>query len=269
MSNRATTPSSFLPAIFAVCLAGVPAVGGAAAQDAREPAAADKSGTDPTKLSRSFVIGNDFRQLPGNTGRWFNSSYLRYGQPFADGSMSVVFEAPWPTTNIRGGTQGGFGDASLKWLWVAHVDRTMGIVHPFKVTAPTASENIFGSGRWTGSPGLTVAFFLTPEWILAPAVVHTLSFGDARGRDRINRTDVDIYAVYKPKGQNWWLTSDLTVGYDYIAKTWPATYKLALGTNLGKIGDGAVNLSIRPGIGIGRDRPASFSMEVSLSVVGF
>jgi hypothetical protein len=74
---------------------------------------------------------------------------------------------------------------------------------------------------------------------------------------------------YKPKGGKWWLTSDLTVGYDHIANTWPATYKLALGMNVGKIGDAAVNLSIRPGIGIGRDKPAKWSLEASLAVVGF
>jgi hypothetical protein len=240
--------------------------GGALAQDAPQE---DKSGTNPTQLSRAFIIGNDFRQLPGGAGRWFNNSYVRYAQPFNGGTMNLVFEAPFATTNIKQGEASGFSDASVKWNWVAHVDRAVGVVPSFKLTAPTATRDILGSGRWTASPGLTVAFFISPEFILAPAIVHTLSFADAAGRGRISRTDVDIYAVYKPKGQSWWLTSDLTVGRDHIARTWPASYKLALGMNLGKIGDGAVNLSIRPGIGIGRNRPADFSIETSLSIVGF
>jgi hypothetical protein len=264
---RKRKPLYFMPEnLKYIVLLGACTIGPVAAQEASQP---DKSGTNPTALTRAFVVGNDFRQLPGNNGRWFNNSYVRYAQPFANGSMNLVIEAPFASTNVVGGTRGGFSDASLKWNWVAHVDRTMGIVPSFKVTAPTASEDVFGSGRWIGAPGLTVAFFLTPEWIIAPAVVHSFSFGDANGRGRINRTDFDLYAVYKPKGQNWWLTGDLTVGYDYIAKTWPATFKLALGTNIGKLGDGAVNLSIRPGIGIGRDRPANYSIEVSLSVLGF
>jgi hypothetical protein len=260
--------SLYFASVTLTCVALIAscAIGTAVAQESQS---ADNSGTNPTTLNRAFVIGNDFRQLPGNNGRWFNNSYVRYAQPFNNGSMNLVIEAPFASTNVLGGTRGGFSDASLKWNWVAHVDRTMGVVPSFKVTAPTASEDVFGSGRWIGAPGLTVAFFLTPEWIIAPAVVHSFSFGDPNGRGRINRTDFDLYAVYKPKGQNWWLTGDLTVGYDFIARTWPATFKLALGTNIGKLGDGAVNLSIRPGIGIGRDRPANYSIEVSLSVVGF
>jgi hypothetical protein len=236
---------------------------------AQESEQGDKSGTNPTNLMRALIIGNDFRQLPGSNGRWYSNSYLRFAQPFADGKMNLVIEAPLGTTNLLGGTRAGFSDASLKWNWVAHVNQSFGIVPSFKLTAPTASQDIFGTGRWTAASGLTTAFFLSREWILAPAFVHTVSFGAPNGRANINRTDFDLYAVYKPQGRNWWLTGDLTVGYDYIARTWPASFKLALGTNVGKINDANVNLSIRPGVGIGRDRPANWSLEVSLSVVGF
>jgi hypothetical protein len=41
----------------------------------------------------------------------------------------------------------------------------------------------------------------------------------------------------------------------FVARKWPASYRVALGMTIGKLGDAAVNLAIRPDIGIGRDRP--------------
>ncbi|MGL5361792.1 MAG: hypothetical protein ACRDBH_02855 [Bosea sp. (in: a-proteobacteria)] len=241
----------------------------ALAQDASEDAEkkGDKSGTNPTTFNRSFNIGTDFRALLN--GRWFNNATVRYTQPFNNNQMNIAVKVPVPSTNLLGGSATGVGDISAKWNWLAYLDRRQGLVISTELTAPTASRKVFGSGKWVVAPGISYAYFLSPEWIVAPALVHSVSFAGDEGRTRVNRTDFDFYTVYKPKGQNWWLTSDITVGYDYVAKTTPASWKLALGTTVGKIGDGVVNLSLRPGVGIGRDRPANWTMEVSLSVVGF
>ncbi len=259
--------SRFVFGIFAAL--AIP--GSATAQSGDAPSeterTADKSGTNPTTLSRSFTIGTDFRSLPN--GRWFNNATARFTQPFNDSRMAIAFKAPVPSTNLTGGTLTGFGDVSAKWNWVAYLDRRQGLLFSTEITAPTASEKVFGSGRWIAAPGITYAYFLSPEWIIAPALVHSESFAGDTLRARVSRTDFDFYTVYKPKGLNWWLTSDVTVGYDHVARTTPATWKVALGTSLGKIDDAVVNLSIRPGVGIGRDRPANWSLEVSLAVVGF
>jgi hypothetical protein len=228
----------------------------------------DKSGTNPAKLSRSFNITNDFRWL--DKGRWYNLPQFRFSQPFNNDTMNLQLKVPVPSTNLDGGKHlTGLGDIGVKWNWVAYIDRSQGLILSAEVTAPTASEKVLGGGKWLVSPGVTYAIFLSPEFILAPALVYTSSFAGDDKRPSVSRIDFDLYAVYRPKGQNWWLTSDITVGYDFITKKVPATYKLALGTNIGKIGDAAVNLSIQPGIGIGVDKPIKYSIQVGLSVVGF
>jgi hypothetical protein len=237
------------------------------AQSAEPVQEVDKSGTNPAKITRSFTIGTDFRAL--TNGKWFNNPTLKFNQPFNNDTMGVVLKLPAPSTNLLGGTRTGLGDISAKWNWVAYLDRQQGIVVSAEITAPTAAEDVFGSGKWVVAPGITYALFLSPEWILAPALVHSASFAGERNRADISRTDFDFYTVYKPKGQNWWLTSDITIGYDHLTRAKPASWKVALGTSIGKIGDSAVNLSIRPGIGIGRDRPADWTLEVALSVIGF
>jgi hypothetical protein len=43
-----------------------------------------------------------------------------------------------------------------------------------------------------------------------------------------------------------------------------------LGFNLGKLANGgAINGYVRPGVGIGNDRPHDFNMEVGVSLVNF
>ena len=120
----------------------------------------------------------------------------------------------------------------------------------------TASEDVLGSGKWTFAPGVTWANFLTPEIIIAPAYVHTILFAGDGDRAEINRGDFDLYTVYKPRGERWWLTTDLTASYDFESKRTPVSFELSVGRNLAVLENGAaVNGYIRPGVGIGEDRP--------------
>jgi hypothetical protein len=245
-----------------------PAVAQSAVAQTAEAEPEDKSGTNPAKLNRTFSIGNDFRWL--DKGRWSNQTTFRYSEPFAGDTMSLSVKAPVAWTNAAGGkTMSGLGDISAKWTWVAYLDRRQGLVLSAEVAAPTAAENILGTGKWTVAPGATYAAFLSPEFIIAPALVYVSSFAGDRQRSSVSRLDFDLYAVYRPKGKRWWVTQDLTISHDFMTRKWPASYKVALGLNLGKIGDAAVNLSLRPGIGLGVDKPFRYSFEVGLSVVGF
>jgi hypothetical protein len=74
----------------------------------------------------------------------------------------------------------------------------MGLITSGELGAPTASEDVLGSGKWTIAPGITWANFLSPEIIVAPAYVHTFSFAGDNDRGDINRGDFDLYFVYKP-----------------------------------------------------------------------
>jgi hypothetical protein len=228
----------------------------------------DKTGTNPAKLNRTFSIGNDWRSLEKT--RWSNQTTFRYSEPFAGDTMSLSVKAPVAWTNAPlGKTVAGLGDVSAKWTWVAYLDRRQGLILSAEVAAPTATDTVLGTGKWTIAPGVTYATFLSQEFIVAPALVYVSSFAGDRQRSSVSRLDFDLYAVYRPKGQRWWVTQDLTVSRDFMARTWPASYKVALGLNLGKIGDAAVNLSLRPGIGLGVHKPFRYSFEISLSVVGF
>jgi hypothetical protein len=215
----------------------------------------DNSGTNPAQITRSLTLQNVHNRL--DHGFYSNVATLRYNEPLFDGTWGLRLSAPLAFTDVTGKAVGGLSDVAAKLTWIAHLDQRQAVVFS-------------GTGRWVGSPGVTYAWFVNSEIIIAPALIHNMSFGHERGRAQVNRTDVDFYTVYKPTGQNWWLTSDVTISRDWETKTTPMSWRVALGTNIGKLpGGGAVNLSIRPGIGFGPDKPFRWGLEAGISIVGF
>lgn len=184
--------------------------------------------------------------------------------------MAVRFTVPVDATDVTGDDLVGISDMSAKFTWVAHVDQRQAFILSSELFAPTASEDVMGTGKWVLAPGITWANFVSPNVIVAPAYVHNFSFVGENDRADVNRGDFDLYVVYKPKGERWWITSDLTVSYDFETDKIPASWELAFGRNLAVLESGAaVNGYIRPGIGLGEDRPHDYNIEVGLSIVGF
>lgn len=228
----------------------------------------DTSGTNPANLGRSAGISNEYRFL--GDGRYYDVLSMKYTEPFADGKMSLRMNVPINTTNVTGDTEFGIGDIGAKVSWVPFANRSTAFIVSGEVTAPTASEDVLGSGKWTFSPGIVMANFISREVILAPAFVHTVSFAGDDSRGDINISTIDLYAVFKPTGKKWWLTADFTASYDFESEATPMSFETALGFNIGKLDSGgAINGYVRPGVGIGDDRPYDFNIEVGVSLVGF
>ncbi|RWP92247.1 MAG: hypothetical protein EOR12_06220 [Mesorhizobium sp.] len=238
-------------------------MGTAGAQEAK-----DTSGTNPAVLTRTLAVSNEYRFLPND--EYYDITNLRYTEPFFDGKASVRLTMPLDGTNLTGDEEFGIGDIAAKASWIPYLSRRQAFILSTEIYAPTASEDVLGTGKWVAAPGLTWAYFASPEIIIAPAYIHSFSFAGDSDREDVNRGDFDFYVVYKPHAKRWWLTSDVTASYDFEAKTAPMSWEVALGFNLGKLpSGGAINGYIRPGVGIGNDRPYNFNIEVGVSLVSF
>ncbi|CDZ68132.1 Conserved hypothetical protein [Neorhizobium galegae bv. orientalis] len=228
----------------------------------------DTSGTNPAVLTRSFSISNEYRFLPDD--QYFDLLDFRYTEPFLDGRAAVRLTIPFSATDILGGSESGIGDISAKLSWVPYMSRQQAFILSTEVYAPTATEDALGSGKWVIAPGITWAYFASREIIIAPAYIHSFSFAGDASRPDVNRGDFDFYLVYKPHGKRWWITSDFTASHDFAADKNPVSWEVSFGTNLAKLESGAaINGYIRPGIGIGHDRPYDFNIEVGISIVNF
>jgi len=236
------------------------------AAHAADDTAKDTSGTNPTLLLRSVNLSNEYSEL--QSGHYLNNLSLKYTEPFMDGKMSLKLNVPALWTDAGPGAS-GFGDISLKWTWVASVAKTDGWVINAELFAPTG-DDFFTGDQWVAAPGITYVRFLSPEIIVAPAYVHSLGFaGNERAAD-VNAGTVDLYVVYRPQGKLWWLTADLTasINYENTNQT-PMSFELSYGRKLGKLGGSTVNGFLRPGIGIGEDRPYDWSIQAGISIIGF
>jgi hypothetical protein len=230
--------------------------------------AKDTSGTNPAVLTRTLAVSNEYRFLPDDA--YYDITNLRYTEPFFEGKASVRVTIPFNATDLTQQDEAGVGDISAKLNWIPYISRQQAFILSTEIFAPTASEDILGTGKWVAAPGITWAYFASPEFIVAPAYIHSFSFAGDSNRADVNRGDFDLYLVYKPHGKNWWLTSDVTASYDFEDKRAPASWEVAFGFNLAKLRNGgAINGYIRPGIGLGSDRPYDFNIEVGVSLVSF
>lgn len=252
---------------IAALTTSLPAQSGDTAADA--PAATeDKSGTDPTKFLRTLGLRNEYQRLTNDKS--FNLTTLTYIQPFADGRMNVRLKAPLAYTDATGDDEFGLSDISLRYNWLAHVDASQGILLSADLTADTASEDVLGRGKWYIAPGLTYAMFLSPTMIFAPAYQHNISFAGDDNRNDINESVIDFYFVFTAADKKSWFTIDPTLVIDWENdENTPLTLELEYGRNIGTLWGGALNAYIRPGIGIGQDRPYDWNVEVGFTVVGF
>jgi hypothetical protein len=233
---------------------------------AEENSVKDTSGTNPTLLLRSFNMSNEYSQL--QSGDYLNELTLKYTEPLMDGKMSLRLNMPTLWTDAGPG-ESGLGDISLKWTWVANVSKTDGWVVNTELYAPTG-DDFFTGDQWVMAPGITYVRFLSPEIIFAPAYLHSLGFAGNSGAVDVHAGTVDFYLVYRPQGESWWLTADLTLSMNYYnADQTPMSFELQCGRKLGNMGVATVNGFLRPGIGFGDDRLYDWSIQAGISIIGF
>lgn len=227
----------------------------------------DTSGTNPAVLTRTLSLSNEYRFLGDSH---YDATLLRYTEPFLDGRAAIRLTLPFNVTDLTGDGVTGFGDIAAKFSWIPPVDRLQAFVLSAEIFAPTADEDALGTGKWVAAPGLTYARFVSREVMVAPALIHNFSFAGDDDQADVSRTDFDFYVVYRPHGKRWWITSDITISHDFESDKTPASWELAFGRNLaGLAGGAAINGYIRPGIGLGADRPYDANIEVGLSIVNF
>jgi hypothetical protein len=65
----------------------------------------------------------------------------------------------------------------------------------FDVAFPTASEDILGTGKWSGGPSALYAY-LGPKWTLAGLMQHYNSFAGDDDRDNVNLTSIQYFYYY-------------------------------------------------------------------------
>ncbi len=228
----------------------------------------DKSGTDPTLFLRNLTVSNELQGLKNDN--YANVTSFKYIEPFADGKMNLRLTVPLVATDRAGDGDFGLGDIGLRYNWLAQADKEGAWLFGTELFADTATEDVLGRGKWIIAPIVTKAFFLSKSLIFAPTYQHNISFaGDSR-RESVNESVLDFYFVMRAADNRSWFTVDPTLVVDWENQTnTPATIEFEYGRVLGSLLGGAASLYVRPGVGIGQDRPYDWNIEIGFKIIGF
>jgi hypothetical protein len=245
----------------------------------------DKTGTNPLNFQRTAQVVNEFEGL-GHAQ--INLTRFRFAQPFDGGKMSFRVEIPLvyahaaiansggdeggggSVTPAGGASRFGLGDINLKFSYVPYATKKGGLLTAVELNPPTATESVLGTGKWVLAPSVAYGFFLPGNHIFAPAYKHSISFAGRDSRSDVNNGSFDFYFVSKFDHNRQWITVDPTYLLNYQqGKYSGATLRVIYGRVLGKIGDAVVSGYVKPGVGIGHDRPNDWSLEAGISLIGF
>lgn len=243
------------------------------------------NGTNPTLLTTQMGIQYQFNQVNSN----LNTGLLElfYTRPIGDGSKALRFTVPFSDSpfnaspflgdaaasaalNPNVGEELRLGDISITYIDVFYLTKRNGAAFTFEVFLDTAETDFAGYGQLAAEASAFYAWFLDSGSIFAPAVVHTFGLeGGNRQGANVNTTTVDFYYVPKLKNRRFYLTFDPAIIHDWEAGKTFGSFQVTAGMLTGKAFGGDGQVYVKPGILIGGDRPAEWSIQVGYKVLNF
>ncbi len=249
----------------------------------------DKTGTNPLNFQRTFQLTNEYDAVTSNAE--VNFTRFRYTEAFRpDFSLRLEVPLVYAHATIAGNSatgdddgsgstspsdeidasRFGLGDVVLKASYVPFADHRRGILFAAELAAPTASDDVLGTEKWVISPAVTYAIFLPKMMIFAPTYKHSLSFAGDGDRNDINKGTFDFYLVKKFDKGRQWINIDPTYLLDFENDQYSGgTLRVTYGRLLGKMSGAVISGYVKPGVGVGSDRPNDWSAEVGVSLIGF
>jgi len=220
----------------------------------------DSTGTNPAKFTRTLILLNEFRSLGDEAA--FDEAMFRYIQPVGK-NLKIQLSLPLDSTDASGDTVFGFGELSLKFNYRAWMNEKNALIVNLDTFWPTATRDEFMSGKYVVDPGVTYAlFFKQGEMIFAPSLQQKISYAGDADRNDVNQTQVDLYFVWRPTKTSW-LTIDPQIVHDWEKDTEFGQLEI----EFGRVMFGGMSVYLRPGMGIGADRPLEWNLEFGLKVV--
>lgn len=219
----------------------------------------DKTGTDPSKFLRTLILYNEFRSLGDERG--FNETVYRYIQPIEKVKFQLTL--PLDRTDATGASESGFADLGLKASYLPRKSSKFALVVFLDSSFPTSTKSVFGTGKYVAIPGATFAFFFDGgKAIFAPSLQQKFSYAGDSGRTPVNQTLIDTYFVYKPTRTSW-----IIVDPQFVLDHENEAYFNTTEVEYGRLMFAGVSTYVRPGIGLGSDKPADWNLEFGVKII--
>ena len=177
-------------------------------------------------------------------------------------SLENSSATPFGTSEVS-----GIGDLDARIIYMAYASQKLLVAAAFEAFFDIASNDALGYDTTVLAPALFLVFpgILGGHSLFVPGYQYLFGVGGDDSTVGVSRSQIDLYFVWLLGQGKFWLIVDPQVVLDHENKTEPALIEVEWGYMIAQ----AVGVStyIRPGVGIGGDRPYDWNLEVGLKFV--
>ena len=270
--------------IFPAALLLLPAV--ALAQDQQE----DNTGTNPINFTYdarfymetswfdggSFIaptfefrvpLGSDLANLTNQKQGIFNDMGKRFALRFKfrpQQNLNLDHPGGDPTAAVN---ISGMGDMDFRFLAVPYVTENWGIATGLEFFVPTATNDLLGTGKLALRPQVFLGFFglFGKNSIFAPGYLYVFDVAGESARASIRQHQIDIYFVWLLAQMRHWLIVNPQMNFDVENDLNIYLIDVEWGYMIPPLPGASIHL--RPGFGLGEDRPFDWTFEFGLKFV--
>ncbi len=183
-------------------------------------------------------------------GSYMNTAWVRFAKPFASGKFLLRASLPLSTLGVPNATTGkvqttsGLGDlnAFFSYSFISKATATVGI-GPM-LSAPTASHDALGSGKWQGGFAFVAFIAKSPVFQFGGLITWQASFAGQSDRESTSLAAIQPFYFWQI-GKGTYLRGGPIWAFD-LKK---GAYSVPLGLGIGKVvkmGTTMVNLFVEP-----------------------
>ena len=252
----------------------------------------DKTGTNPVNFTYDFRLYTEIAELRKSSGsllthtaefRWPLGRDIANLRGEGPGSLfydmgkrfQMRFRARYKSLSVDAPGAGAFdsedvsgiGDFDARLLGIAYASKRFILAPGLEAFFDTASNDALGEGKTSLGPVVFGVFpgILGGRSLFAPGYQYIFSVSGEDARPDISRSQIDLYFVWLlAQGKNWLIVNPqifLDHENDKEAATIEAEWGFMIAPALGISG------YMRPGVGMGTDRPYDWNFEVALKFV--
>lgn len=212
-------------------------------------------------------LGADLANLTNQKQGIFNDMGKRFAlrlkvRPWQNLTLDDPGGNPAAATSIS-----GMGDMDFRFLAVPYVNNKWGIATGLEAFLPTASNDLLGTGKYSLRPQVFLGFFglFGENSIFAPGYLYVFDVGGDADRASVEQHQFDIYFVWLLAQMRNWLIVNPQVNLDVENDLNIYVVDVEFGYMIPPLPGASIHL--RPGFGVGEDRPFDWTFEFGLRFI--
>ena len=212
-------------------------------------------------------LGRDLDNLTNQKIGLFNDLGNKYAlrikfRPWQNLNLEAPSGNPTEDVNIS-----GIGDTDFRFLAVPHATSKWGIAAGLEAFFPTATNDLLGTGKYVLRPQVFLGFFglVGKNSIFAPGYLYAFDVGGDSARAPVQQHQFDIYFVWLLAKMKHWLIFNPQINLDQENDLNIFVADLEFGYTIPQLPGTSIHL--RPGVGMGADRPFDFTFEFGVRFI--